>query len=73
MHCIDETIKTIRDTAERVGLTALALEAGVPYTTLQTFAKRGWSHKSLTVLVKLASASDRLTPANDASETEAAA
>lgn len=73
MDNIDATIKAVRDTADRVGLPALAREAGVPYTTLQTFAKRKWSHKSLDVLKKLSKASDRLAANDQAPSQERAA
>lgn len=72
MNDIDATINAVRETAKRVGLPTLAREADVPYTTVQTFAKRDWGHKNLDVLKKLIAASERLA-ANDAATQERAA
>lgn len=63
MTGIAHAIETIRTAAERVGLADLAREAGVPYTTVKSFADRGWSHKNLEVIEKLAGAADRLKDA----------
>ncbi len=66
MSEIAQTISTIRETAERVGLPAFAREAGVPYTTVKSFADRDWSNKNLDVIEKLAAAAERLALAQEA-------
>ena len=54
-------IERIRSVAERKGgLAALAAEAGVPYTTVHSFAQRGFANKNLEVLEKLAEAAERI-------------
>lgn len=73
MTCIDSTISAVAATAKRVGLGVLAAEAGVPYTTVKSFADRKWSHKSLSVIKALAEASERLDAANDSTPQEKAA
>lgn len=60
MSQIADTIKAVRLTADRVGFAKLALEAGVPLTTVRSFAGRNWSHKNLETLEKLAQAAQRL-------------
>lgn len=60
MSQISDTIQTIRLAAGRVGLAKLALEAGVPLTTVRSFAGRSWRHKNLETLEKLAEAAQRL-------------
>jgi hypothetical protein len=62
MSEIAAAIESIKTAAERVGLANLAREAGVPYTTVKSFADRGWSHKNLDAIEKLATAADRLSP-----------
>jgi hypothetical protein len=46
--------------AERVPLTTLAREAGVPVTTVRSFRDRGWVLKSLPTCEKLIAAAERL-------------
>lgn len=60
MSDIATTIDRIRAAASQGGLVALAQEAGVPYSTVHSFAKRGWSNKNLDVLEKLSAAADRI-------------
>lgn len=60
MSEIAQTIGRIRAVADLKGLAELASEAGVPYSTVHSFAKRGWSHKNLDVLEKLSAAADRM-------------
>lgn len=62
MTQITETISTIQEAAERVGLAEFARVADVPYTTVKSFADRGWSHKNFEVLQKLAAAAQKLAP-----------
>lgn len=69
MSQIATTIDAVRQAAERDGLPRLALEAGVPYTTVKSFADRGWQNKSLAVFEKLADAAGRL---NEVATQEAA-
>lgn len=61
MSEIDDAIARVRAVADRHGLAALARAADVPYTTVQTFAKRGWTHKNLEVVRKLATGARRLS------------
>ncbi len=53
-------IANIRLAAKEVGLPRLAKEAGVPYTTLHSFAARGWSNEYLEAIEKLSAAAKRL-------------
>jgi hypothetical protein len=56
---IADTIDNIRAVADDIGLAELAREAGVPYTTVKSFADRGWTHKNLDVIEKLGAAAHR--------------
>jgi len=49
-----------RVTQDRGSLVVLAEEAGVPYSTVHSFAKRGWSHKNIEVIEKLCAAAERI-------------
>lgn len=60
MSQIADTIETVRLAAKRVGFATLALEAGVPLTTVRSFAGRNWRHKNLETLEKLVEAAKRL-------------
>jgi hypothetical protein len=60
MSEIAAAIAHIRAVADQVGLVELAREAGVPYTTVRSFAGRKWSHKSVDVIEKLSEAAKRL-------------
>lgn len=61
---ISTATDSIRQAAEAAGLPELAREAGVPYTTVRSFAERGWSHKNLETFEKLASAAKRINRRN---------
>lgn len=65
---ISHTLEAVRKTAERVGLAEFARAADVPYTTVKSFSDRGWSHKNLEVLQKLADAASRLDAKDAASD-----
>lgn len=65
MTQITETINAVREAAERVGLAEFARVADVPYTTVKSFADRGWSHKNFEVLQKLAEAARKLKTRTD--------
>jgi hypothetical protein len=54
-------IEAIKQAADVHGVSALAREAGVPYTTVKSFSDRNWSHKNLDLLDKLAEAATRLS------------
>ena len=60
MSVISEVLQGVRSTADRVGVSKLAAEAGVPYTTVRSLAERGWSNKNLATVEKLAAAAARL-------------
>lgn len=64
MTQVNDIINNVRKAAETHGLAALAREADVPYTTVKSFADRGWSNKNLQVIDALARASDRLAGAS---------
>lgn len=64
MTQVNDIINNVRRAAEAHGLAALAREADVPYTTVKSFADRGWSNKNLQVIDALARASDRLAEAS---------
>lgn len=58
---ITAAIERIRRVGDRKGgLADLAREADVPYTTVRSFSGRGWTHKNLAVIEKLAAAAERL-------------
>lgn len=59
-----ELLRPVAAVAQRVGIAALAREAGVPATTVYSMAARGWNNKGLAVLARLNSASDRLAGAS---------
>lgn len=53
-----EAIRQIGD--QKGGVSLLAKEADVPYTTVQSLKDRGWSNKNLEVLAKLAAAAEKI-------------
>lgn len=58
---ITAAVDRIRRVADRKGgLTLLAQEAGVPYTTVHSFSQRGWTNKNLDVIEKLVAAAERI-------------
>lgn len=60
MNEMERAIARIREMADRRGLAELSREAGVPYSTVHSFAQRAWSNKNLEVLQKLSAAAERL-------------
>jgi len=60
MSEIASAIEHIRAVANEHGLPELAREAGVPYSTVHSFGKRGWSNKHIEVIEKLSAAAKRL-------------
>jgi len=60
MSEIENVLNEIRQAAEVVGIPALAQEAGVPLTTVRSYAERGWTHKNLAVIQSLSAAAKRL-------------
>lgn len=68
MSQVAETIIRVRSTAQRVGLAEFARAAGVPYTTVKSFADRGWTNKNLEVLTLLDEAAQRLSSATGVAE-----
>lgn len=52
--------------AETAGLTALALEADVPLTTLSSLKKRDWENKSVDMFDRLVAAARRIQDAQGA-------
>jgi len=55
-------MKRVGFVAQRVGITALAREAGLPLTTVRSFRDRGWVLKSLRNCEALIAAAERLDP-----------
>ena len=73
MSEISATIARIRKVAGRKnGLADLAHEAGVPYTTVHSFAQRNWTHKNLEVIEKLAEAAARISARDEDEPRDAA-
>ena len=63
---IATAVERIRRIAERRGgMTLLAREAGVPYTTVHSFSQRDFTNKNLEVVEKLAAAAERIEAADD--------
>lgn len=60
MSEIENVLSEIRLAAEAVGIPVLAAEAGVPLTTVRSYAERGWTHKNLAVIQSLSAAAKRL-------------
>ena len=60
MDLIDTAISNVRAAAQAHGLAELARAAGLPYTTVKSFADRDWSHKNLETIRALNAAADRL-------------
>ena len=60
MQTVDEGMKRVAAVADRVGVTRLAREAGVPLSTVRSFRDREWCLKSLPTCEKLIAAADRL-------------
>jgi hypothetical protein len=71
MSPVAQAIVAVRQSADRVGLGELARVAGVPYTTVKSFADRGWENKNLEVLERLYAAAKALE--GEASERPAGA
>jgi hypothetical protein len=63
MDPIQTAIDDVKRAVDARGITALVDESGVSYTTIRSFRDRGWSHKNLEVLRKLAAAAQRLNEA----------
>lgn len=61
MDPIERLILNVRKAAETHGLAAFARAADVPYTSLKSFADRGWTNKHLLMLQRLDAAAHRLT------------
>jgi hypothetical protein len=53
-------IARIQRAVELTDLAHLATKADVPYTTLRSFAARGWKYKHSEMLEKLARAADEI-------------
>jgi hypothetical protein len=60
-----QRVRTIGD--QPGGIARLAEESGLPYSSVHSFARRGWRHRSLDFLVRLSQAAERIT----ARQTEA--
>lgn len=61
MDQIGSAIQNVKAAAQTYGLSALAREADLPYTTVKSFADRDWSHKNLDTVRALIGAADRLS------------
>jgi hypothetical protein len=60
-------IARIQRAVELTDLAHLAERAHVPYTTLRSFAMRGWKYKHSDMLAKLARAADEILAEQDGS------
>ena len=60
MQTVAEGMERVAAIADRVGVTELAREAGMPLSTVKSFRKRGWSLRSLPNCEKLIAAAERL-------------
>jgi hypothetical protein len=63
-----EAMERVARVADRIGVTALAREAGLPLSTVRSLRERGWWLKSLPNCEKLIAAAERL----DAQSSDAA-
>jgi hypothetical protein len=60
MQTVEEGMARVAAVAERVSVTELAREAGLPVSTVRSFRDRGWCLKSLPNCEKLIAAAERL-------------
>lgn len=60
MQTVTEAMERVGRVAERVGVSALAREAGVPESTVRSYRNRGWTAEPLVACEKLIAAADRL-------------
>jgi hypothetical protein len=55
-----ERMALVQRIASEVGVVELAREAGLPKSTVRSYAKRGWTNKYLPICDKLIAAAERL-------------
>lgn len=60
MISVSERLARVGRVADRVGVTRLAREAGVPLSTVRSYADRGWTQNGLPICDKLIAAAERL-------------
>lgn len=77
MSDISDNVNLIKQAANQFGLPKLAERAGVAYTTLKSFANRGWTSKNLQVVQQLHVAAEAMfaasTPRQQMNEPQPAA
>jgi hypothetical protein len=61
MQTIIERMALVGEVANRVGVRALAYEAGLSPSTVRSYALRGWRHKYIQVCDRLIEAAERLS------------
>jgi hypothetical protein len=61
MHEIAEGMARVAVVADRVGVRALAREAGLPLSTVRSYRDRGWTAESLLRCEMLIAAAERLS------------
>lgn len=57
---ISQAMQRVALVVERVGVTALAQEAGIDEGTIRAYRRRGWSAASLTICDALIAAAERI-------------
>lgn len=57
---VSEAMQRVARVADRVGVTMLAKEAGVPESTVRSIRSRSWKPKSIPICEALIAAADRL-------------
>jgi hypothetical protein len=73
MQTLAERMEHVAAVAERVGVTRLAREAGLPLSTVRSFRNRGWGLKSIPNAEALIAAAERLEVEGETATTSNAA
>ena len=60
MQTITKAMERVGRVADRVGVWALANEAGLPLSTVRSYRDRGWTAEPLVACEKLIAAAERL-------------
>jgi hypothetical protein len=68
MQTVAERMARVGRIAERVGVYRLAQEAGLPLSTVRSYAARGWTQSYLPICDKLIAAAERLERAHRPSD-----
>jgi hypothetical protein len=68
MQTVAERMARVGRVADRIGVFRLAREAGVPLSTVRSYAARGWTTNNLPICDKLIAAAERLERAQRPSD-----